>query len=285
MDGFPWPDGRRAAVALTFDVDGESIAYVRDPEGAQRRLSFMSEHAYGPEVGLGRILELLDLYELSATFYMPGFVAELHPDRLEAIARAGHGVGCHGYMHERPNAGPPELEAEILDRACAVFRGILGRAPVAYRSPSWELTPASPALLVERGFTSDSSLMGDDVPYLVRTERGDLLELPIHWTADDFIQFGRTWGIASPAAALDVFTQEFQGLYERGGLFVMTMHPFLTGRPSRLLVLERLIRFMRQFPRVWWTTIDGLAEYCRRPEVATGLRVVQPEIPPPRWVG
>src|SRR5579875_2277417 len=102
MDGFPWPDGRRAAVALTFDVDGESIAYVRDPEGAQRRLSFMSEHAYGPEVGLGRILELLDLYELSATFYMPGFVAELHPDRLEAIVRAGHGVGCHGYLHERP---------------------------------------------------------------------------------------------------------------------------------------------------------------------------------------
>jgi peptidoglycan-N-acetylglucosamine deacetylase len=32
-----------------------------------------------------------------------------------------------------------------------------------------------------------------------------------------------------------------------GGIYIMTMHPFVTGRPSRIILLERLIDYMRSF--------------------------------------
>jgi hypothetical protein len=41
----------------------------------------------------------------------------------------------------------------------------------------------------------------------------------------------------------------------------MTMHPFVTGRPSRIILLERLIDYMRSFEGVWFTTLEEMA-YC-----------------------
>ncbi len=284
MPDFPWPNGRCAAVALTFDVDGDTVPFLVDREHAKRRLSLWSEHAYGPTVGLSRILDLFALYELRATFFFPGFVAERHPDAIERLLREGHEIGHHGYMHERPDGMDDDLEEEVLVRGIEAIGRVTGSPPRGYRSPAWELKPTTPALLRRLGFEYDSSLMGQDVPYLVETPGGNLVELPITWISDDYMQFGRAAGIHSPEAAFEVFSQEFEGLYQRGGLWIMTMHPFLTGRPSRLLLLERLIRFVRGFPRVWWTTCGELAEHCRRPDVAPTLAVERPLIPEPRFL-
>jgi peptidoglycan-N-acetylglucosamine deacetylase len=284
MPGFPWPNGRRAAVALTFDVDGDTVPFLVDREHAARRLSLWSEHAYGPTVGLGHILDLFDLYEVKGTFFFPGFVAERHPDAIERLLAEGHEVGHHGYMHERPDSLDDALEEEVLVRGIDALRRISGAAPKGYRSPSWELKPTTPALLRRLGFGYDSSLMAHDVPYLVETPGQNLVELPITWISDDYMQFGRSAGMGSPQAAFEVFSQEFEGLYQRGGVWIMTMHPFLTGRPSRLLLLERLIRFVRSFPRVWWTTCGELSEYCEQPGVAAAMTVEPPIIPRPNFV-
>ena len=281
---FPWPDGRRAAVALTFDVDGDAVPFLVDRENAHRRLSLWSEHAYGPTVGLSRILDLFDLYEVKGTFFFPGFVAQRHPEAIDRLLKEGHEVGHHGHMHERPDGLDDALEEAVLERGIEVLRRLTGRAPRGYRSPAWELKPSTPALLTRLGFDYDSSLMARDVPYMVETPGRRLVELPITCISDDYMQFGRSSGIGSPAAAFDVFAQEFEGLYQRGGLWVMTMHPFITGRPSRLLLLERLIRFVRAFPRVWWATCGELADYCRRPEVASQLAVDAPVVPAPDFV-
>ena len=104
--------------------------------------------------------------------------------------------------------------------------------------------------------------MGYDIPYWVETAEGDLLELPVSWRNDDWPQFGFVSvppvgnGINPPSIGLEVFTAEFEGLFARGGLFNMTMHPFLAGRPSGMIVLERLIRHLRGFPRVWWAKVE-----------------------------
>jgi peptidoglycan/xylan/chitin deacetylase (PgdA/CDA1 family) len=290
MQEFPWPDGKRAAVALTFDMDGETIPYVVDPDNAPRRLSLMSEMAYGPNVGMRRILDLLDLYELRASVFVPGFTAELHPDVVREIVARGHDLGHHGYMHERPDGLSDELERKVLQRGIDALSDILGEAPTGYRSPSWELKPSSPALLAEHGFTYDSSLMGADHPYLVPTPHGELIELPVTWHQDDWPVFGyvaapsASNGPAAPSVGFELWSEGFQGLYERGGLFNLCMHPFLTGRPAYLRVLERLIRFMRGFPKVWWAPLSEIAAHCRTPEVRDRLEEHPPEVPPARWL-
>lgn len=290
MGDFNWPNGSVCAVTLTFDMDGETVPYVVDRENAHRRVALMSEYAYGPKVGARHILELLDLYEVRASFFIPGRTVELHPDVVRDVVKRGHTIGHHGYMHERPDSVSDELEEKILVKGLKVMESVAGKRPIGYRSPAWELKPSSPALLCAHGFKYDSSLMGDDFPYWLETGRGRLLELPVHWKNDDWPQFGFVSvppvgnGISAPSKALEIFTEEFEGLYARRGLFNMTMHPFLIGRPSGLRVLERLIRHLRGFPRVWWASLDEIADYCARPNVADSLAVQAVEVPGPNWL-
>jgi peptidoglycan/xylan/chitin deacetylase (PgdA/CDA1 family) len=268
MSGFRWPEGKRCACVLSFDVDGETIPFVRDPENARRRLTLQSEAVYGPNVGAPRLLDLLAEYGLPASFYIPGFTAERHPDLVERILREGHELGHHGYLHERPDTLDDEQEEAVLVHGIEVLEKLTGQKPRGYRSPSWELKPGTPALLKRHGFVHDSSLMGDDVPYLVDTPHGQLVELPIQWINDDAPHYSRTTGISSQEKVLEIWRAEFKGYHRYGGCYVLTMHPFVSGRPSRVLALERFIRYASGFPGVWWATCGQVADYCLKEGVA-----------------
>ncbi len=79
-------------VCLTFDFDAESLWLRKDRQSP----SMLSRGTYGAKVGVPRILDLLGRYEIAATFFTPGWVAEQHPREVEAIHRAGHEVAHHG---------------------------------------------------------------------------------------------------------------------------------------------------------------------------------------------
>jgi peptidoglycan/xylan/chitin deacetylase (PgdA/CDA1 family) len=272
---FRWPDGKRCAAVLTFDMDGECIPMVYDPANYHKRLTLQSEATFGPLVGMPRILRLLDEYSIPASFFIPGFTAERHPDVVQEAVRRGHEIGHHGYKHERPDTVSEEEEERILMRGIEVLESITGIRPRGYRSPAWELKPNSPALLKRYGFIYDSSLMGNDIPYLIRAGDGELLELPVQWLLDDWPQFGFQsvpplgHGINDPAKVLSMLSWEFEGMYNENGCFVLTLHPFVSGRASRILLLERLIRFINGFPGVWWANCRQVADYCLSNDVCT----------------
>jgi peptidoglycan/xylan/chitin deacetylase (PgdA/CDA1 family) len=233
---FRWPEGKQCAVVLSFDMDGECVPFVYDRPNARKRLTLLSEASFGPEVGMPRILRLLDQYQIPATFFIPGFTAERNTDVVKEIVKQGHEVGHHGYLHERPDMVTEEEEEKILIRGLEVLEGITGVRPRGYRSPAWELKYSSPALLKRYGFIYDSSLMGNDIPYRIRAGDGELLELPVQWLLDDWPWFGFQsvpplgTGISDPAAVLSAWSWEFEGMYRENGCFVLTMHPFVSGR-------------------------------------------------------
>ena len=86
---FTWPGGKRCAVMLCFDVDGETTALSEDPALA-RRLTTMSQCEYGPAVGVPRLLGLIDHLGVPATFFIPSYIAERHPAMTRVIAASGH---------------------------------------------------------------------------------------------------------------------------------------------------------------------------------------------------
>ncbi len=141
--------------------------------------------------------------------------------------------------------------------------------PQGYRSPSWELSEHSLDLLTEREFVYDSSLMGDDAPYLVEDSNGNsIVEIPVHWSLDDHPYFSfnpatsRSSVMASPSQVYDTWQAAFDELYERGRAFVLTMHPWIIGRAGRLSMLERLIEHIRRQPGV---------DFARSIDVATAF--------------
>ena len=249
-----WPDGVRSSVVISFDLDGPSPLINLDPAVASMPSTLSMGH-YGPTVALPLILDLLRRYDVHASFYVPGWIAERYPRTIERLIEMGHEVGHHGYLHEPPTTMSRDEEAAVLDRTIGILRGITGAAPDGYRSPSWELSAHSLELLTERGFRYDSSLMGHDLPYLVGDPAQPLAELPVTWQLDDFPYF--FWAPidprrlqAAPSHVREVWTSGFDEIYARGGMYMLTMHPFIIGRPSRLHVLEQLLRHVRGYPDV-----------------------------------
>ncbi len=267
-----WPEGKVAAAALTFDVDAESALLSADPSSAAR-LTVMSHQAYGPLTGVPRILRLLERHRLHATFFVPGFTAERYPSVVDEIARAGHEIAHHSYLHESTIGMTRDDEARMIDRGLEALDKAGAGRPVGYRAPLWELNFHTPSLLIDRGFLYDSSMMDCEVPYVLAEHAGsgarDIVEIPVHWALDDWEQYAYVPGITgsglieSPAKVLEMWTLELDAFYREGCCFVLTNHPFLSGRPSRLAALERLVERMESLDGLWVATMAEIAAHTR----------------------
>lgn len=256
---------------LSFDVDAESALGHRDPSALTERMGLAEERRYGPRVGLPRILNLLSERGIKGSFFIPAFTVTHHRSAVEQIVEAGHEIACHGDQHE-PLAGlTEEAEERILVSQLETMERHLGIRPSGYRSPSWDLNLRTPDLLRRHGFTYDSSLMGSDLPYMLPTDHGTLVEVPVQWMLDDAPYYRHVYGAANqfadPLRVVGAWRQEFEALHADNGCFVLTMHPWVTGRPSRLAALGQLLDVVQSREDVWITTCGEVAAWAAsRPE-------------------
>jgi peptidoglycan/xylan/chitin deacetylase (PgdA/CDA1 family) len=202
----------------------------------------------------------------------------LYPDAVKSIAAGGYEIGIHGWIHERNSQLDEENERALMQKALDKLEEISGYKPVGIRTPSWDYSPNTLKLIKELGLLYDSSLMADDDPYEVLEEGkpSGIVELPVEWILDDYPYFGmsRFSGIRphiQPNDVFEIWAAEFDGAYEEGGLFVLTMHPHIIGHRSRIRMLERLIRYIRSHPKVWFATHEAIARYVKEQgSVASG---------------
>jgi peptidoglycan/xylan/chitin deacetylase (PgdA/CDA1 family) len=214
-----------ALIAITIDVDGEAGL----GDGYALRLSSRSERVYGLVRGLPRVLDVLDEFGAVATFYWPGVTAVAWPDEVRDVLARGHEIGHHGHTHTRPDL-LPDARVEIEDGLAALSS--LGANVRGYRAPGWELSPATLEALTGH-FEWDSSLMGDDRPYVLPN---GLIELPVHWSLDDAPYF------PGDVRALEhVWRSELAVAAAEVRPLTLTLHPEILGRPSRIDVLRRVL--------------------------------------------
>lgn len=217
------------------------------------------------------MLRMLSDCQIRSTFFVPGYTARKYPKVIKAVAADGHEIGHHGYMHEPLIGKTAEQEAALLDQGLTALSEVVGVTPVGYRAPSWEMNWHTPGLLADRGFVYDSSLMNDDYPYELATGEGkpSIVELPINWVLDDWEQycyipdFSGDGMIANPAEICGMWRNDFDAVCEAGGLWILTNHPFLSGRPARARELRWLIEYVSQQPGVWIATLAEIASHVR----------------------
>ncbi len=137
-----------------------------------------------------RILRLLAEYEVRATFFLLGSVAEEDPSLVPLIAAGGHEIASHGYSHRPARPLGPEAFRDEIRRTGEILERQGGRKPVGFRAPQWSLDEnCSRAfeILWEEGYRYDSSLnplpfvgdrTGPRFPFRIRAGAGDLLEIP-----------------------------------------------------------------------------------------------------------
>ncbi len=260
-----WPGGARCAVALSFDSDHETNE-LRDGAESIARLSWGE---YGARRGIPRIKKVLDRHGARASFFVPAVSALLHPEEQEMLVSEGHEIGLHGWIHERNTAIPGDAERDLMLRAADTLEKITGVRPQGMRTPAWDYSPVTLKIARELGLLYDSSLFADDDPYEI-LDHGDptgIVELPVEWIRDDAVYFmmnrsGAQRPYTPPEDVLDIFRREFEGAYAEGGLFLLTMHPHITGYRSRIFILDELLSHIGAKGDCWIATHAEIARYC-----------------------
>jgi peptidoglycan/xylan/chitin deacetylase (PgdA/CDA1 family) len=253
-------------VLLSFDVDNETIPL----RFGEPTVGTLASAQYGARRGLGRLVRLLDAQKIPASFFIPSVSLALTPGMADTIRKSGrHEFAVHGWIHELNATLPDSAERALLKKAVAELTEMTGVKPTGYRAPSWNFSPNTLSILRDMGFRYESSLMADDSPYelLQRGQPTGIVELPVEWILDDAPLFdprGQTY--MNPRDVAKVWIDEFDKAYEERGMFLLTMHPHVSGHRSRIIALELLLAHIRTKAAgtVWYGTHAAAAEYVRK---------------------
>lgn len=280
-------------IMCAMGIHCDAVAGWLGSYGGENSPCDISRGVFGAELGMPRMLELLRRFDMKATWFIPGHTIESFPRQTEAVVAAGHEIGLHGYSHENPLNLSCEQEQAVLNKCIALIEKFWGRRPVGYVAPWWEVSETSVKLLLEGGIKYDNSLMHDDhTPYYVRV--GDsytkidysrpaetwmkpfvkgsvttpLIELPASWYLDDlppmlFIKANaNSHGFVNPRDIESLWKDQFDWVYREMdyAVYLLTLHPDVSGRPQNLLMLERLIDYIRKHEGAEWTTFEAIAD-------------------------
>ena len=281
----PWPNGARCACAITFDMDADSLIHISRPRDSIDRLYPISMGRYGPTVGVPRILDTYRKFGLKQSFFIPAWCIQQYPEAIEAILKDGHEIGHHGLIHEDPIETRGEAQKAAFEQALDIHLRSIGRAPRGYRAPVYNVTQQVIDLLVENRFLYDSSLMADDIPYLMKTASGDLWEAPVHWGTDDWPPFAHyaeidyLMPVRAPSEGLKGFWEEFEAQYDAGGFWMGIWHPFLTGRLARWRLVERWLEDTLRNKKVWFAPLEEIIAHVKAVTATGDYRPRVEELP------
>jgi peptidoglycan/xylan/chitin deacetylase (PgdA/CDA1 family) len=259
---YQWPDGKQAAFCFTVDVDATApYLWGQRAPGAARTLGQLEQRHFGQRLGVWRLMDLIERFGIKGSFFVPGAIAEEHPNLLPAILQRGHEVGLHGWFHELVADSSDAEFTEALEASVALFRRQTGAAPKGFRSPAWEMTPHMVREVRRLGLW-DSSLMGADHPYEIE----GLVEVPVQWAIDDAILYKYS-GLpgdrtpATPGVVLESWREEWEGQHQYGGMLMLTVHDWISGRVQRLRMLEKLLAQITATPGAWLATVGEVAAW------------------------
>jgi peptidoglycan/xylan/chitin deacetylase (PgdA/CDA1 family) len=283
-------------IQICLGVDVDAVAGWLGSYGGEDSPNDIQRGMFAGEVGVPRLLRLFEKYELRTSWFIPGHSIETFPDQMRAVADAGHEIGAHGYSHENPIAMSPQQERDVLAKSIELIEKLSGQRPRGYVAPWWELSEHTASLLLESGFSYDHSQNYNDfTPFyarvgdswtkidynknaaewmrpLVRGREVDLVEFCGNWYVDDlppmmFVkQSPNSHGFVNPRDIETLWRDQFDWIYREMdyGVFPITLHPDVSGRPQVLLMLERLIEYWRGHEGVRFITMEEAARDFRR---------------------
>jgi peptidoglycan/xylan/chitin deacetylase (PgdA/CDA1 family) len=282
-------------ILCAFGADVDSVAGQIGSYGGGESPSDIQRGVFASEVGNIRLLNLFRKYKLKTSFFIPGHSIESFPDVVKRIAAEGHEIGAHGYTHENPIAMTPTQEEAILVKSIELIEKFSGKKPRGYVAPWWEMSNSTAALLLKYGFRYDHSQgyrdfqpfyarVGDSwtvIDYSKRAEEWmrpmvhgkeiDLVEIGANWCVDDLPpmlfmkKVPNSHGFVNPRDIEQMWRDQFDWVYREMdyGVFPMTIHPDVSGRPHVILMLERLIEHINRHDGVRWLTLEEMAEDFR----------------------
>jgi polysaccharide deacetylase family protein (PEP-CTERM system associated) len=139
-----------------------------------------------------RLLELFNVHNVRATFFVLGWVADRFPSLVRDIAAYGHELASHGYHHQLVYTLTAGQFREDVRRAKATIEQGAGTSVRGYRAPSFSITQQSLwalDILIDEGHAYDASIFPirhdrygiPDAPrtaHIIQRSAGSIVEFP-----------------------------------------------------------------------------------------------------------
>ena len=273
-----WPD--KARICVTFIVPWEvwpenfatrdslqrHASHTLPPANAvfKKNMAAVTEREYGDRVGIWRLMDLFDRYDLKVTFLMNGLKVEQFPEEVKEFKGKGHEFSSEGYEHEYSFMYTREEERESIQKTIVAFEKVLGQKPTGYLSPGHASTDNTLHLVAEAGFVWWADPLNSDNPYSVEVDGRKIVVVPYNVPGcNDYSTYGSG---RSPRDLLQIMKDQFDYLYREGEqgypkFFAFNCHPFVSGVPYRTKIIEEFIQYAKGFPKVWFARRIEIADW------------------------
>jgi allantoinase len=267
---YGWPDGRRLAVYLGFNIEhfdfGAGLGAALGPRSPEPDVLNYSWRDYGNRVGVWRCLELFERLALPVGALVNTALYDYCPEVVAAFVRRGDELIGHGHTNSDHQGTLAEAQERALLEYCrARIARESGQAPQGWLSPWIAESPVTPDLLAETGYRYTLNWCHDDQPVRFATRSGATLwSIPYPQELNDvpMIVARQMDGRDFADLIVDNFDEMLDQCEAQPLVMGIALHPYVVGQPYRLRHLRRALEhIVNRRDRVWFTTPGRICGY------------------------
>lgn len=264
---YDWPDGRRLAVYIGFNVEhfefGQGLGARLAPSGDPDVLNF-AWRDYGNRVGAWRCLDLFEEMRMPVGVLVNTALHDYCPELLAAFRERGDEMIGHGHTNaERQSDMPLEDERRLIAYCTERMTKEDGVRPRGWLSPWISESHDTPDLLAEAGYAYTLNWCHDDQPHPFRTRTGKLWSIPYPQEINDIPAVVGRLNSAEEFASMiiDCHDEMLAQSAKQPLVMGIALHPYLVGQPHRLRNLRRALSHIVTNGRAWLTTPGAILDH------------------------
>jgi len=224
-----------------------------------------SDRDYGNRIGVWRLMDVLDRYEIRGTVALNSLLCDAHPVIIEeGNKRKWEWMGHNESNTRRLNEAPPGEEAQIIKRTFETIARATGAPVKGWLSSGLQQTWDTLDLLAAQGCVYQCDWCNDDQPYVMNLDGGRrILSVPYPQQCNDKPAYERMY--VSPDEFEKMICRTFDVLYregeESGRVMAIALHPYISGVPHRIGALDAALEYICSHAGVWRTTGNEIAQH------------------------
>jgi len=270
-----WPNGARLAFVL--GIAFEAWDKNKPTQGAalqsplpkdalwKRDWSTETFREFGAKVGLKRLLDICDHYDVKTSVQVNGLTCVYYPELVKDCYDRGHELVAHGWdQGERLYMLTREQERENILKTIDAIVKVTGERPKGWSSPGVRPTDNTVELLAETGLEFHCDFHDDEMPYPIWVGDKLIIEFPHQYTINDH----RMQEEGTRQEFFEKFTDEFDYRYRIGDknptMMNVITHAYLISRIPFIDTFEKIIGYAKNHKDVWFARRGDVAAWARK---------------------
>ena len=266
-----WPNGERLALWVSPNIEHYEFTpphtsagrnpWPRVPAPDIQQYSYRD---YGNRVGVWRMTDLCDEFDIRCTVSLNMAVMEHFPEIATLVGEHDWTVMSHGIYNTRYVYELSESEErDWLKDNIEMLRKHIGLPLKGMLGPAISGTARTPDLMAELGLTYHTDWSHDDQPVPIKTSSSNpLVSVPYSFELNDAPLFAKHY---DGEYFEQICRRQFDVLYREGGesgrVMCIALHPFLIGQPHMIGHLRNVFEYIAGHDEVWMTTADDIADH------------------------